>query len=184
MKLSLFLAACGVVLLSCGAPRERETRLKDVIEAGPAPREDAPRADEPQADHGSEAARPTPQEAPKAPPPAWLGARETKSGAGAYLVRWRTQPAEIPMNDEFSLRAWVFAADAPDAVLRDVELVIDAAMPDHGHGMARAPKFVKHDDGSIEARGMLFHMPGRWELYFDVSKDELTERAQVHVELE
>ncbi|MCK6448444.1 MAG: hypothetical protein L6Q99_18800 [Planctomycetes bacterium] len=182
MKLSLFLAALGLVLTSCGAPRAQETRLKDVIEAGPAQRENASRAKEPHAQSDSEA--PAPKPAPQAPPPAWLGARETRSGAGAYLVRWRTEPAEIPMNDEFSLRAWVFAADAPDVVLRDVELVIDAAMPDHGHGMARAPKFVKRDDGSIEAQGMLFHMPGRWELYFDVSKDELTERAQVHVELE
>lgn len=180
MKLWTTLVALCVALASCESPRAREPQPKAVIEAGPAPRENAPRASEPRATRGSDAARPK----PKAPPPAWLGARETKSGAGAYLVRWRTEPDEIPMNDEFKLRAWVFAADAPDTVLRDVELVIDAAMPEHGHGMARAPKIAKLEDGSIEASGMLFHMPGRWELYFDVSKAELTERAQVRIDLE
>ena len=31
---------------------------------------------------------------------------------------------------------------------------------------------------------MLLHMPGRWELYFDVGEGALTERAQIEVELE
>jgi len=32
--------------------------------------------------------------------------------------------------------------------------------------------------------GLRFHMPGRWELYFDVTRDGVLERAQIDLELE
>ncbi|MCC6407813.1 MAG: hypothetical protein IT453_11645 [Planctomycetes bacterium] len=148
----------------CGSPKHAATRgatpdAKAAVEAGPAPV--APRA-----------------------APDWSGAHEVVGSTGTFLVRWRTTPDAIPMNEEFTLRAWVFAADDREHALTDVELVVDAGMPEHKHGMARAPKQTRRPDGSFDAAGMLFHMPGRWELYFDVVRGELTERAQVRVDLE
>lgn len=158
MKTKLLLLALAAA--GCSSPEPTAHGSKAAIEAGPAPVAAAVKA------------------------PEWQGAREVRGNTGAFLVRWRTTPAEIPMNDEFSLRAWVFAADAPEVLLTDVELVVDAGMPEHRHGMARAPKQTRRGDGSFEASGMLFHMPGRWELYFDVARAELTERAQVRIDLE
>ncbi|MBI5434338.1 MAG: hypothetical protein HZA52_16005 [Planctomycetes bacterium] len=155
--LAALTAGCGSP--KHGAPRQAPPEAKAAAEAGPSP----------------VAARVAPE---------WTGAHEVVGSTGSFLVRWRTTPDAIPMNEEFSLRAWVFAADDRERALTDVELVVDAGMPEHKHGMARAPKQTRRPDGSFEATGMLFHMPGRWELYFDVVRGELTERAQVRVELE
>jgi hypothetical protein len=57
-------------------------------------------------------------------------------------------------------------------------------MPEHGHGMNRVPKIEAKEGGRFRAEGLLFHMPGRWELYFDVTRGALTERAQTDVHLE
>jgi hypothetical protein len=114
----------------------------------------------------------------------WRGASEVEGSTGLFVVRYLATPAAIPMNADFALRAWVFANRDREQPLDDVELVVDAGMPEHKHGMVRAPRIERRSDGSFEIRGMLFHMPGRWELYFDVVSGALTERAQVSVELD
>lgn len=130
--------------------------------------------------HAARAAEP----APVAAPAAWLGAHEVTSNAGALRVLYRTEPDAIPMNEEFALVAWVFDARDPARPLADVELTVDAGMPAHGHGMNRTPLLERTPDGGFRARGLLFHMPGAWELYFDVARGAVVERAQVEVELE
>ncbi|HVR85091.1 MAG TPA: hypothetical protein VMU54_12315 [Planctomycetota bacterium] len=60
---------------------------------------------------------------------------------------------------------------------------MDARMPAHFHGMNRVPKVTQQADGIFVAEGLLFHMPGHWELYFDITQGGKTERAQVDVEL-
>ena len=42
---------------------------------------------------------------------------------------------------------------------------------------------TRQADGSFQADGMLFHMPGHWELYFDIWEDVGTERAQCSIDL-
>ena len=39
-------------------------------------------------------------------------------------------------------------------------------------------------EGQFRAEGMLFHMEGRWELYFDITDGPMTERGQAEVFLE
>ena len=60
----------------------------------------------------------------------------------------------------------------------------DAAMPQHGHGMNVAPTVKRTGDGEFRVDGMLFHMPGYWELYFDLGSADSLERAQGSVTLE
>lgn len=120
--------------------------------------------------------------APQTPAP-WLGAREVASNGGTYLVRWRSEPGEIPRGPLFAIDAWVFDARAPDAPLADVELVVDAAMPEHLHGMNRVPTIARSGQG-FRVEGMKLHMPGNWELYFDVARGPIVERAQERFELE
>jgi len=114
----------------------------------------------------------------------WDGAERIESNGGGYVVFLRTDPSPIPENEEFSVTAWVFAPDAPDEPLADVSLDVDAAMPEHGHGMNRVPEITRRDDGRFDAEGLLFHMGGRWELYLDVTRGPITERAQRAVTLE
>jgi hypothetical protein len=117
-------------------------------------------------------------------PPDWnIEGEELKSNDGAWTVRWRTEPTELPLNEPFIIEAEIQRVDGaalPDGLL----LEVDAAMPEHRHGMNRLPRMIALGGGLFRAEGMLFHMEGRWELYFDVTEEELTERSQTEVFLE
>jgi hypothetical protein len=118
------------------------------------------------------------------PPHPWEGGTSITSADGAWRVVYRLSGDAIPRGKPFTIDAWVFAADAPELPRTDVELTMDAAMPEHGHGMNRVPRIERRRDGRFHAEGMLFHMPGKWELYFDVTRGPVTERAQIDVQLE
>lgn len=81
-----------------------------------------------------------------------------------------------PLNEHFS-----FFIDLQGAVLVDV----DADMPAHKHGILTDPTFELQDDGRYRVDGMLLHMPGAWELYFDLKAGENeTTRLVIPLELE
>lgn len=52
----------------------------------------------------------------------------------------------------------------------------DATMPEHRHGMNYRPSVKSLGDGRWRVEGLMFHMPGRWELQLDVKADGRTER--------
>lgn len=116
--------------------------------------------------------------------PAWAGAHELTTSVGTYTLRWRSTPALLPLAQNFALDVWVFAASAPDVPLADVTVDVDAGMPQHGHGLARQPRIANTGTGHWRAEGLRFHMPGRWELFFDVTRGARLERAQTSVVLE
>lgn len=101
---------------------------------------------------------------------------------GTYKVRYTSQPERIPLNEPFSLEVSLARADG--GALGGERLSVDGRMPEHRHGMTTQP--IVHDKGAghFTVEGMLFHMPGRWELYFDISREGRTERARVVVVLE
>ena len=115
-------------------------------------------------------------------PATQVAASETSDGN--YFVTYVTQPAPIPLNEMFSLEVNVFQ----DATLQQrssgVAIEVDAAMPAHQHGMNLTPRVQPVSDGHFRATGMLFHMPGHWEIYIDVIKDGRKERARFEVEIQ
>ena len=100
------------------------------------------------------------------------------SNGGRYRISFRTLPEPIPLNQPFTLR---FQVSPTGPGPRSVE--VDARMPAHGHGMNRVAKVARLPDGAFEASGLVFHMPGHWELYVDIAEGGRTERAQIDVEL-
>ncbi len=118
------------------------------------------------------------------PPPEWTRHARVESNAGSYVVHVSPPPEELPDNEDFELRVWIARAAAPHEVAREVKLAVEASMPEHGHGMNRTPKIARGEGGEFVVQGMLFHMTGRWELYFDITSGALSERAQVDVLLE
>ena len=148
-------------------------------------------APEPAKSRDAERAVSTAPRATTAPPPAdataaspWKGGAAILSNDGAWKVVYKVDDPGIRRGEPFDLDAWVFAPDDAARPRSDVSLAVDAAMPQHGHGMNRVPKIEKLPDGGFRAEGLLFHMPGKWELYFDVARGPLVERAQVDVEVE
>ena len=113
----------------------------------------------------------------KSGPGPWL---ETETADGNFRIRWRPMVDPIPVADVFAVEVEV---EGVERTLDGITLLVDAEMPHHGHGMNLVPEL----DGGPEAwtaRGMLFHMPGRWEFSVDVLFDGRMERAQWTVEVE
>lgn len=125
-----------------------------------------------------------PNAAPAAPVVPASAPQRLESNDGTYLVVYRTRPSAIPTNEPFTVEVELFDARGSQAKISDATLMVDAAMPEHAHGMNVVPRIWKNNDGSYTATGLEFHMPGRWELYFDVTRKGVTERAQCEVWLE
>jgi len=82
-----------------------------------------------------------------------------------YVIAYRTAPNTIPMGRHFTLDLVVCAresASPPSAVQ------VDAHMPEHGHGMNYKAVVKPVGRGRYTVEGLMFHMPGRWELLFDI----------------
>jgi len=132
-----------------------------------------------------EAPAPAPAARKASPAPPWSPeeGRGVLSNAGSYWVS-TLGPAEWPQNEEFDLIVRVLDGPTRTRVVRDAEIRLDARMPAHGHGMTRDVKLEPQPDGSWLARGLLFHMVGHWELYVDLRRGPITERAQFDIDLE
>ncbi len=103
--------------------------------------------------------------------PAFKGATAVQSPR--YTVAWRTQPAGIAVGQHFAVD-FVVCPKAGAAAPK--ELRIDAQMPEHGHGMnykAVVTPVKSEGDGRYRADGLMFHMPGRWELMFELRGDAI-----------
>lgn len=55
---------------------------------------------------------------------------------------------------------------------------VDASMPQHRHGMNFKPEVTYRGDGRWVAEGMMFHMPGRWQLVIEVETSKGRERIE------
>lgn len=110
--------------------------------------------------------------------------KEVTSNDGSWRVHWRviaeSQPAEVPLprkrfTVELRLESLRTPAETPKAVL------VDAQMPEHGHGMNVLPTVSLAEGGAVRADGMLFHMNGRWEVDVDIDDGTTVERAQWNI---
>ena len=82
-----------------------------------------------------------------------------------------------PLNKHFS-----FVVDLQGQA--DELVDVDADMPGHGHGINTDPVIERIGNERYRIDGMLLHMPGAWELYFDLKgSDNKTRRIVVPLEL-
>lgn len=110
--------------------------------------------------------------------PAAVQWREAESAEGTYYVRWRPVVEPIPLADPFDVEVEVWTDSSMQERAGFESILIDAGMPHHGHGMNVAPEISQRPDGTWVARGMLMHMPGRWQVYVDCLDGGRLERAQ------
>ena len=104
--------------------------------------------------------------------------RVASSADDRYFIRWRPLLEPIPMADPFDVEVEIWTDDSMTERAGYDSIIADAGMPHHGHGMNVVPELEHREDGSWVARGMLMHMPGRWQVYVDVLEDGRLERAQ------
>jgi hypothetical protein len=91
------------------------------------------------------------------------GAKKIESSE--YVLAYRTTPAPIPMGRHFTVEL-VVCPRSGAAVPERVQ--IDAHMPEHRHGMNYKALVKPLGSGRFHAEGLMFHMPGRWQILFDV----------------
>lgn len=112
------------------------------------------------------------------------GRQQVESNDRSYVVTYETVPNPIRLNEPFTLLFDVRPRESSLSRPGELGVEVDARMPAHFHGMTRLPKFSRRKDGSYVAEGMLFHMPGRWEVYVDITQGPKVERAQWQVDLQ
>ncbi len=117
------------------------------------------------------------------PPETWRTNTRLVSNGGEYALFVTPDPRTFPDNEAFSFVVHICEAHGKEPLAYDAALSVDAAMPQHGHGMNRRPIVQANADGGFTVDGMYFHMTGRWELYLDVTRGAWTERTQCTVEL-
>ena len=77
-----------------------------------------------------------------------------------WTAWWRSEPAPIAVGAHVSIRFHLCGPPVQRVKVR-------GWMPDHRHGMNYRPA-VTLNGLSGTAEGLLFHMPGRWQLILDV----------------
>ncbi len=102
-----------------------------------------------------------------------LGADAHRIDNARYSVVYRPVPAPIAVGEHFAVD---FAICPKAGATAPREVRVDANMPAHRHGMNYRPTVVRARDGTYRAEGLMFHMPGRWDLTFDVIAGNTTER--------
>jgi hypothetical protein len=88
---------------------------------------------------------------------------------GAVQAVWQVDGAPIAVGRHFAIVVQVCPADAMLAR-------VDASMPEHSHGMNYRPSVKRLPDGRWRAEGLMFHMPGRWDLLLEVRAGGRTEK--------
>ena len=99
-----------------------------------------------------------------------------RAESSGIVVVFRTLPAMVEVGTPFRLELVLCADSGSPALTR-----VDATMPEHRHGMNYRPTVSARGGGLYVADGFLFHMPGRWQLVFDVARGE--RRARLTTDL-
>lgn len=87
----------------------------------------------------------------------------TRLESERYVLAYRSEAAAVGRH--FSLDV---AACAKAGHPEPESLKVDAHMPEHRHGMNYAPSVSPSGPGRWRAEGLMFHMPGKWELVFEL----------------
>jgi hypothetical protein len=120
-----------------------------------------------------------------AAPEAWACAPEGQGYARLASpeaeIAYRWAPSRLKVGQFFAAEVIACRAPGPEAV---AEVVLDAQMPAHGHGMNYRPTVAPTGPGRFRISGLMLHMPGRWRLTFDLMQGERRTRLTQEVDLE
>jgi hypothetical protein len=82
-------------------------------------------------------------------------------------IAYRWEPAELKVGQFFA--AEVVACRVPGPGDVPLWLIgLDATMPAHGHGMSYRPEAKRMGEGRWRFTGLMLHMPGTWQIAFDL----------------
>jgi len=94
-----------------------------------------------------------------------LGAGAQRIDSAQFQLAYKPTPAPIPVGKHFAID---FVLCPLGGAAPPTEVRVDATMPEHKHGMNYRPSVAPQGAGRWRAEGLMFHMPGRWELVFEL----------------
>jgi hypothetical protein len=112
--------------------------------------------------------------------PVLANARTLNDGKG-FALTWRSVPAQPKVGEFFVIE---FASCAIGGASAAETFRIDAIMPAHKHGMNFQPKVTMVRPALYRAEGLMFHMPGTWQLIFEQRSPSGPVRLATEVEIE
>ncbi|MDP7029004.1 MAG: hypothetical protein QF733_02145 [Phycisphaerales bacterium] len=97
------------------------------------------------------------------------GSQGLRTTDGQYGITWTPQPPQVvPTNEYFDI---VVQVEPAHGSLRGHDMVFDATMPAHRHGMNVIVTPEQTGPDAWIVRDVLLHMPGEWVFDFDVIDD-------------
>jgi len=83
------------------------------------------------------------------------------------------------------IHSWeLLLTDATGAVVSEPDIQVSGGMPDHDHGMPTLPRITRTlDNGRLLLQGVRFHMPGYWQLLFEIKTDHGSDSAEFNFTL-
>jgi len=94
--------------------------------------------------------------------------------SGRLALSYRTVPERIVVGEPFEI---LFAL-CPRGGFQPGRIKLDASMPEHRHGMNYLPSVAPSATG-YRSEGWMFHMPGRWEIVFEVGGERLADSVSI-----
>ena len=94
----------------------------------------------------------------------------TRLESQRFVVAFKPEPISVA-----KLFALEIAVCSKSSVAAE-SIKVDAHMPEHRHGMNYAPEVKPLGPGRWRAEGLMFHMPGKWELVFELRAAGKTDR--------
>jgi hypothetical protein len=109
-----------------------------------------------------------------------VGTRTTVENSD-YTIVFATAPSPVQVGRHFTVD---FAICPRASAAKPQSVRVDANMPEHRHGMNYRPTVTTIGPGVYRGEGMLFHMPGRWDVTFDVVAGNATQRLTATLRVE
>jgi len=100
----------------------------------------------------------------------------TRVESQRLALSYRTVPRAIAVGEPFVLE---FSACTKAGTEFSGGVKLDAHMPEHRHGMNYRASVKPLGGGRYRSEGWLFHMPGRWEIIFDLGGERLTHGVRI-----
>jgi len=108
------------------------------------------------------------------------GWRTGESKEGHFVLAWRPLSGHVPRNREFDMEVLVLGEGE---LLEGSQVRVRGWMPDHGHGLSRRPPVSETRPGRHLVEGMVLHMRGHWQVFFDVIHEGVGDTVEFREDL-
>lgn len=104
------------------------------------------------------------------------------SEAGAFRVSYKSETTPPPVS---RLHSWTLHVETPDGKPVDgATIKVDGDMPQHLHGLPTRPAVTQAlGNGDYLVEGIKFQMGGWWQMYFDITAADQSDKVTFNLKL-